>query len=491
MISNIEQQTSPQNVVVVGLGKSGMAAAQFLKNQGYRVTVTDIDPAKNEIALALKAAGIHTEIGFHNRSTFEHADLIVKSPGIPMTGAHFEAAIERKIPIRGEMDLACEYIDVPIVAITGTNGKTTVTTLVGEMLKASGKKVFVGGNIGTPLISYVHEGQNADIVVLEVSSFQLDTAHNFSPDVAVLLNITEDHLNRYPDFDAYKSSKWSIFRNQRENGVAIINGALDKDSEQMRTIESQIHLFNTKDVDTKKILSRKNPSIHMKKLPFDMDQLIKISKTGLMGKHNRENIEAAAMAALCAGGTIEGIKTAIIQFKALPHRTQYVATINGVTFYNDSKATNVDAVIRAIESIEIPIILIMGGEEKDTDFSPLIPWVQDKVKQVVLMGETKDKIKETLTRKSKTVARSSSSAPPNLKMTTGLSSSVSENVDGHHPAMVMVDTMASAVAQAFDAASSGDTVLFSPACASFDMYNSYAHRGDDFMEKVKQLKQRQ
>ena len=462
MISTIKQKESPQNVVVVGLGKSGMAAAQFLKSLGHRVTVTDIDPAKKQIALELKAAGIHTEIGFHNRATFEHADLIVKSPGIPMTGAHFEAALQKRIPIRGEMDLACEYIDVPIIAITGTNGKTTVTTLIGEILKASGKEVFVGGNIGTPLISYVHEGQNADVVVLEVSSFQLDTAHNFRPDVAVLLNITEDHLNRYPDFDTYKASKWSIFRHQTENGVAIINGALSERSEQLKSIKSSIRIFNTKD------------GLNGGDLPTD---------TALMGKHNRENIEAAAMAALCAGATIDDVKTVIKQFKGLPHRTQYVATINGVTFYNDSKATNVDAVIRAIESIEMPIILIMGGEEKDTDFSPLIPWVQGKVKQVVLMGETKDKIK-------KTFIRNSGSTFPDLKMAEGLSSRVADIVNEHHPAMVMADTMTSAVAQAFDAASSGDTVLFSPACASFDMYNSYAHRGNDFMEKVKQLKQR-
>jgi len=201
-------------ILVAGLGKSGRSAATFFRNKGYEVIATDNNPEKREATNSLEALGIKTEIGFHSIATFENAEMIVVSPGIPLDGEHFQRAIEKGIPIRGEMDIASEYISEPLVAITGTNGKTTVTTLVSEMLRCSGLRVFTGGNIGTPLIEYMNqayeEGSDKklyDVVVAEVSSFQLDTAHNFSPDVAVLLNITEDHLNRYPNFRAYEDSK--------------------------------------------------------------------------------------------------------------------------------------------------------------------------------------------------------------------------------------------------------------------------------------------
>ncbi|SLM30690.1 UDP-N-acetylmuramoylalanine--D-glutamate ligase [Desulfamplus magnetovallimortis] len=445
-----------KKIVVAGLGKSGVAASKFLAQQGYDVTATDIDPARQDVAPLLESFGIKTEIGFHNLGTFESADLVVASPGIPLNSEPFQMARSKGIPIRGEMDIACELIKKPVVAITGTNGKTTVTTMVSKMLESSGKKVFTGGNIGTPLISCLEKDIRgkfdvpADVVVVEVSSFQLDTATNFAPDVAVLLNITEDHLNRYPGFKAYEESKWSIFKNQKKDGYAIINSTITDAEARISGIESLICLFNA---SANPLISNFNSITNLNILN---DFKIDMSASTLLGKHNRENMEAAIMASIFAGGTHEGIKKILADFKGLPHRTEYVETINGVNFYDDSKATNTDAVIRAIEAFESNIILIMGGEEKSTDFSVLKPFITPKVKQIVAMGQARSKLKDALY-----------DAGANFNM-----------------ALSMED----AVRVAFESASYGDTILLSPACASFDMYKSYAHRGEDFVQKVAGLK---
>jgi len=426
-------------ILVAGLGKSGRSAATFFRNKGYEVIATDNNPEKREATNSLEALGIKTEIGFHSIATFENAEMIVVSPGIPLDGEHFQRAIEKGIPIRGEMDIASEYISEPLVAITGTNGKTTVTTLVSEMLRCSGLRVFTGGNIGTPLIEYMNqayeEGSDKklyDVVVAEVSSFQLDTAHNFSPDVAVLLNITEDHLNRYPNFRAYEDSKWSIFSGQNEKGHAIINNSIDMVESRLAGIKSRVTLFN------------RDPEL------FAFQKTI----SKLRGKHNHENIEASILAALSAGASMEGVERALKTFNELPHRIQYVATINGVKFYNDSKGTNTDAVARAIESFDSNTILIMGGQDKNMDFSLLKKWIKGKIKKIVLMGEAREKIYAAL----------------------------SESCDA-----IFADNMEQSVRLAFDHALPGDTILLSPACASFDMYRSYAERGEDFTRKVMSL----
>lgn len=464
-------------ILVAGLGRSGISAATFFKKNGYNVIATDINPARKESVQIreLESLGIKTEIGFHNIETFENAQMIVVSPGIPLDGEHFQRTIKRGIPIRGEMDIAAEHIKEPIVAITGTNGKTTVTTLISEMLKCSGLKVFTGGNIGTPLIEYFNQigddkikdlGKSAndsndkifDVVVAEVSSFQLDTAQNFSPDVAVLLNITEDHMNRYPNFKAYEDSKWSIFSSQNERCHAIINSCIKgvvnhafkgdissnikadafNEKSRLSNIKSKIHLFNTDDEQFS-----------------DQKRLSK-----LKGRHNQENIEASILAALCAGASMEGVERALKSFKGLPHRIEYVAAVKGVEFYNDSKGTNTDATARAIESFdaqkqfESNTILIMGGQDKNMDFSVLKEWVKGRIKLIVLMGEAKDKIYSALL----------------------------GSCD-----MVFADNMQHAVNLSFSYAKSGDIVLLSPACASFDMYGSYTERGDDFVKQVKGL----
>lgn len=434
-------------ILVAGLGKSGISAATFFKQRGNRVIITDNDPKKKDAARALEALGIETEIGFHSIETFENAEMIVVSPGIPLNGEHFQKAIKNGVPIRGEMDIASEYIKEPLIAITGTNGKTTVTTLISDMLKCSGLRVFTGGNIGTPLIEYLNQSNKSDsqqisgheenkrlydVVVVEVSSFQLDTAHNFSPDVAVLLNITEDHLNRYPDFKSYENSKWSIFSNQNPNEHAIINSRIEAAESRVANIKSNITFFNT---DNEMFAEQK-----------------RLSK--LRGKHNHENIEASILAAMCAGASIEGVECALKSFNSLPHRIQHVGTIKGVQFYNDSKATNTDAVARAIDAFDNNTILIMGGQDKNMDFSVLKKRVKEKIKTIVLMGEAREKINKAL---------------------------------GDVCETILADDMKQAVHMAFINAKAGDTVLLSPACASFDMYGSYSERGDDFTKKVRGL----
>ncbi|MBF0413029.1 MAG: UDP-N-acetylmuramoyl-L-alanine--D-glutamate ligase [Desulfamplus sp.] len=495
-------------ILVVGLGKSGISASKFFRRKGYEVVATDINPARKDApqTLELESLGIKTEIGPHNIETFENAGLIVVSPGIPLDGDHFQKAIKKSIPIRGEMDIAAELIKEPIVAITGTNGKTTVTTLISEMLKCSGFKVFTGGNIGTPLIEYLNQTElyeikgsdkpvisidklkingadksetvkslgslidnRCDVVVVEVSSFQLDTAQNFSPDVAVLLNITEDHMNRYPDFRAYEDSKWSIFSGQNEKCHAIINSRIQS----INTNNSKVAINSH--IDINDLQNSRLANIRAKITLFNTDEELftaqkQLSK--LKGKHNQENIEASILAALCAGASMEGIESALKSFKGLPHRIEYVATINGIEFYNDSKGTNTDATARAIESFDKKgsfldnhdsfakksfasnIILIMGGQDKNMDFSVLKEWINGRIKLIVLMGETKDKIYKAL----------------------------AGSCD-----MIFADNMKHAVNLSFSHAKSGDTVLLSSACASFDMYGSYTERGDDFKRQVKSL----
>ncbi len=430
-------------ILVAGLGKSGTSIAKFLKSQGENIIATDSDPLKIEIAEELEHIGIKTEIGFHRAQTFENAEKIIVSPGIPLNNNFLAMARKKGIPITGELDLAEEFIDIPVIAITGTNGKTTVTTLISEMLKASGFKVFKGGNIGVPLMDYLMRDEKADIMVAEVSSFQLDTAGRFSPDVAVLLNITEDHINRYKDFSAYSDSKWSIFKNQTYDNLAIINSAIQDVEKRCKNITSIPVLFGGNNISTADLKPYRI---------WQEDSVIDISGAGLKGNHNRENIAAACLACLALGGSISAIERTVNSFKGLPHRIEYAGTINGVDYIDDSKGTNPDAVVKALECCGNNIILILGGRSKNTQFSYMAEAIKHRVKTIIALGESKEEIKKDL-------------------------SGICRIMDA--------DSMEQAVDIAYDIALSGDTVLLSPACASFDMYESYSARGDDFVLKVK------
>lgn len=443
-----------KNVVVVGLGKTGVALSEFLVKRGARVVATDLSDEKGLSGFIdkIRRLDISLELGMHRIKTFETADLVILSPGVPHTIEPVNAALAKNIPVMGEVELASRFIKTPIVAVTGTNGKTTTTELLGTMFRCSGKKTFVGGNIGNPLIGYADQEEKADIIIAEVSSFQLDTTSLFRPDVGILLNVTDDHLDRYDGFDAYVSSKMRLFSNQTDEDIAVLNAADPVVSPFLPGIRSKILNFNASDPDEYgAVLKRDFIEYHMPCLPI---QRLCLSDRHLIGKHNAENIAAAGLGALAAGCSIEEIREAVKQFKGLAHRLEYVDTVNGVAFYDDSKATNVDAVIKAIDTFDSPIVLIMGGRDKGGNFHLLKKYICRRVKHLIVMGEAKKVISSVLERQA--------------------------------PATVAED-MADAVAKASQAAESGDVVLLSPGCASFDMYDSYAHRGDAFKSAVRKL----
>jgi UDP-N-acetylmuramoylalanine--D-glutamate ligase len=453
-------ELSSRHIVVVGLARSGLAAARFLKENGARITITD-RAAETELGPYVEQAlalGVDLELGGHRAAAFRSADLVVVSPGVPHDLPAFQPARDRGIELIGEMELACRFIKQPIVAVTGTNGKTTVTELVGRMLAASGKKVFVGGNIGNPLVEIAGKDAGLDAIVVEVSSFQLDTIATFRAHVAVLLNITPDHLDRYADFEAYGRSKARIFENQGPSDFAIGPGDDPRVREYFRGINALRLSFSTRPSNGGQPAPGAviTPSRIAVAIPGRVQGALDLERTGLIGPHNRENIAAAGLAALAAGGTLEGVQSALDEFRGLPHRIETVRTLQGIRFVNDSKATNVDAVIRALECFDDPVVLIMGGRNKGYDFAALRDPVRHRVKKLIAIGEAADEILTALGR------------APN---------------QGSEKAA----DLRQAVRRAYESAASGDTVLLSPACASFDMFTSYAERGEQFRRLVEGL----
>ena len=448
-----------KRIVVVGLGRSGIATARFLVGRGARVTVTDRKGAEDltDSIDALDGLDLTLKLGGHDPKDVETADLVVLSPGVPHIQPMLEPAWANGTPVIGEMELAASCITEPIIAVTGTNGKTTTTELLGEMLKNSGKKVFVGGNIGTPLTAYAdgRHGQ-AEVIVAETSSFQLDTMVDFRPSTAVILNITDDHLDRYASFDAYAESKWRIFENQRPADAAILN-AMDQTVDAMlakHPLKARRQLFSDQAVvNGAQILKDKILLVADRQPVSEYD----LDKTPLIGPHNRENIAAACLAARDQGATDEGIQHTIDTFKGLSHRMESVGEVRGVRFVNDSKATNVDAVKRALECFDGTVVLIMGGLNKKADFSQLKTHVRQRVKTLVAMGQARDEI------------------------VTALAGDPQRGI-------LEATSLEEAVQKAFEAAGEGETVLLSPACASFDMFTSYAQRGDRFRKIVEQLR---
>lgn len=448
-------QTHPPYHLVIGLGTSGMSMARFLNHIGRQVVATDLDGSKTKEAEALDRLGIKTQIGFHDQETFNRADVLVPSPGIPLSSPNIRAALDAGVSLSGELDIFYAHNTLPVIAITGTNGKTTTTTLIGEMLKAGGRNPFVCGNIGTPLVDLLTEKRPADIIVAEVSSFQLDLSSKFRPDIGVLLNISEDHLDRYADYEAYEQSKWHLFDRQDEDDTAIVNALIENLSLYRPGVKSNMLAFSSSPNTPASCSAQISRAyigfdFNSKKYQIDADLL-----SGLPGTHNKENIAASVLACLSAGIDFEGIKTGLKNFRPLPHRMEKVGTINSVDFYNDSKATNTDAVIRAIECFDKEIVLILGGRVKETDFSLLVPSVKKHVKTVVSIGESKKDVAKSLS----PVCR-----------------------------VIEASDMQDAVVKSFNAARDNSVVLLSPACASFDMYENYAHRGRDFTEQVNRLK---
>jgi len=459
-----------KKIVVVGLGRTGMATARFLHQQGARVVVSDTaDENKlGDSVRTMREMGITIELGPHRIGSFQDADAIVVSPGVAHTIKPIVQARSRHLPIMSEVELASKFIKEPIIAVTGTNGKTTTTELLGKMLKNSGIRAFVGGNIGNPLIEYVGSEQKMQIVVAEISSFQLDTIDSFHPKISVLLNITADHLDRYPDFEAYADSKIRIFSNQQTDDVAVLNGSDPLIRAKTKTIKSQRLYFPSLIADEqgavlngKRIILKLNQSktipskFRIPNSEFRIPEYLDISKIRLRGRHNFENACAASLAALAAGATPAGVQKTLDHFKGLPHRLEHVATVNGVRYYNDSKATNVDGVIRALDCFSKPIVLLMGGRDKGSDFSVLAEGIRAHAKELIVMGEAAESIRTALGQLLPTKSAAS---------------------------------MEDAVITAHRDADPQDVVLLSPGCASFDWYSNYAQRGDDFRAAVEKLK---
>jgi len=449
-----------KKVLVVGLGRTGLALARFLTKRRAAVTVTDTahETTLRDQLQIIRDLGITAEVGQHRDATFEGADLIVISPGVPHTIEPILRAQKRGVPVIGEIELAARFIDKPIVAVTGTNGKTTTTELIGAMLKSSGRHVFVGGNIGNPLIGYVEEKTSANVIVAEISSFQLDTIKYFKPKVSVLLNISADHLDRYPDMQAYIQSKGRIFENQQAEDTAVLNGSDARVRALSEAIACKKLIYPTP-LDNEAGAILKNNEIILKLNDDSMLRphvcILNTDNAGFLGQHNRENASAATLAALAAGATVNGIQTALNHFKGAAHRLEPIATINNVQYFNDSKATNVNAVARALEYFSQPVVLIMGGRDKGSDFAELKAVIQKHVKTLVLMGEAADRIGAVL---------------------------------GQTTSVIMAASMRDAVAKARRAAEPAEVVLLSPGCASFDSYDNYAQRGDDFRQEVLALK---
>jgi len=442
-----------KNILIVGLARTGVALAQFLAGRGARVTITDQAPAAalEPQRLEIQGLGVREELGIPQPENVRQYDLILLSPGVPPEVPWLTPARAGGIPVWGELELAAHFLELPVLAVSGTNGKTTTTTLVGEFLQASGLRPLVGGNIGTPLISLLDGQKTATHLVVEVSSFQLDTAPSFHAQAAALLNITPDHLDRHSSLNAYIASKAGLFRNQGPADLAVLN----YDDLLVRPLTpgaGRVYYFSTEGIlDRGAWLAAGAIQVGLAagwREPFPLGDIC------LPGRHNLENIMAALLLALDAGADPQACRAVLARFRGLPHRLEFVAEVGGVQFFDDSKGTNVGAVARSLAYFEAPVILIAGGRDKDSDFTLLAKLIREHVKALVLLGETRE--------------------------------SLARVWEGLAPAHLAAD-MADAVRQAFKLAEPGEVVLLSPACASFDMFRDYAQRGEIFQKSVQEV----
>jgi len=445
-----------KRVLVVGLGRSGVASALFLRSHGARVTVSDTkseDQLRAEIPVLLDH-GIAVETGRHGERTFQNQDLIVVSPGVPVDAQPLVQARALGEPVIGEVELASEFLPGPIVAITGSNGKTTTTTLVGEILAKAGLKTLVGGNIGMPAISLAEHASPDSVTVLEVSSFQLETIRRFRPKVAVVLNVTPDHLDRHRTFEAYVGAKARVFENQQADDFAVLNADDPTCVQLANRTTAQVFWFSRKRQVERGGFVRQG-IVHLRRNGTE-HEIMPVSEIPLKGAHNVENVLAAICAGELMGCAPDAIRRAVREFKAVEHRLQYVATVRGVEYYNDSKATNVDATIKAIESFPGNIHLILGGKDKGSDYTVLNDLLRSRVRCVYTIGAAAEKIQKHI---------------------AGVTKIVSSG------------TMDAAIRQASASALPGDIVLLAPACASFDQFQNYEHRGKVFKELVLALRE--
>lgn len=446
-----------KRVLVVGLGKSGVASALFLESRGARVTVSD---AKSEEQLrqeipALLDRGIVVETGKHGERTFRDQDLIVVSPGVPWDVSPLKNARKMGTPVIGEIELTARFLQGKVVAITGSNGKTTTTTLAGEVIAAGGAMTLVGGNIGTPAITFVDQSSPETWVVLEISSFQLESIQTFRPQISAVLNVTPDHLDRHGSMENYISAKARIFENQTAEDFAVLNADNEPTVAMAKGIRPQVYWFSRlREVE-------RGAFVRGGKILFRDEkgerEILAVGDITLKGAHNVENVLAAVAIGVLAGVEPAKIATAVRDFRAVEHRLEFVTAIAGVQYFNDSKATNVDATIKALESFPGKIHIILGGKDKGSDYTILRELLKERVKRVYTIGAAAGKIEEQI----------SGAAP-----------------------ITSSGTLENAVRKAAQFAEQGDIVLLAPACASFDQFNSYEHRGQVFKQVVQDLASR-
>jgi UDP-N-acetylmuramoylalanine--D-glutamate ligase len=451
-----------KRVLVVGLGKSGLAAALFLRDRGARVTVSDTRSAAalaREIPTLLEA-GIMVESGGHGLLTFRRQDLIVVSPGVPLEMPEVAQARAMGVPVIGELELASRFLAGNIVAITGSNGKTTTTTLIGKIFADAGLPTLVGGNIGLPVIDLIAESRPESWDVLEVSSFQLETTSEFQPKIALVLNITPDHLDRHKTFERYAAAKAMITAQQTAEDFLVLN-AEDVPTQMVAAKTSaQIYWFSGVRRIKRGAFAHGESVFWQAQEGGSAEQVLPLAEIPLPGAHNVENVLAAVCAAKLAGISNEQIRASVADFHAVEHRLEKVHVRRGVAFYNDSKATNVDATLKALASFPGGIHLIVGGKDKDSDYTLLAPLLRERAVAVYTIGSAAEKIEHEL-------------APivsPAVKM-------------------VSAETLEVAVNMAAAAAVPGNVVLLAPACSSFDQFDNYEHRGRVFREVVGQLEE--
>ena len=447
-----------KRVLVVGLGKSGVASSLFLQGCGAKVTVSDAksqEQLRNEIP-ALLDKGIVVETGKHGERTFRDQDLIVVSPGVPNDVPQLVNARRVGTPVIGEIELAARFLQGEIVAITGSNGKTTTTTLTGEVIAAGGRRVLVGGNIGTPAITFVEQSSPETWVVLEISSFQLETIETFRPHIAVVLNVTPDHLDRHGSMENYIAAKKRIFENQSAEDFAVVNADDPLCMQMSQGAKGQIYTFSRrKEVERGAYVRGGN--IYCRDANGEAE-IMPTSEITLKGAHNLENVLAAVTVGQLAGIEPVAIREAVKDFRAVEHRLEFVLSIKGVQYYNDSKATNVDATIKALESFPGGIHVILGGKDKDSDYSLLNDALRERVKKVYTIGAAAEKIESQI---------------------TGVAD------------VFNAGTLDNAVRRAAESAVEGDVVLLAPACASYDQFVNYEQRGKAFKEVVHALAARE
>ncbi|MGI8772675.1 MAG: UDP-N-acetylmuramoyl-L-alanine--D-glutamate ligase [Acidobacteriaceae bacterium] len=444
-----------KKVLVVGLGKSGLAAALFLRRQGAQVTVSDVrsrEALGKEIPMLLDA-GITVEAGGHGHSTFRRQDLIVVSPGVPLQTFELQEVRPFNLPVLGELELAARFLRTKILAITGSNGKTTTTTLCGEILQAGGLITQVGGNIGVPVIELVEEASNTPEAwsVLEVSSFQLETADEFHPQIAMILNLSPDHLDRHGTFEQYAQAKERIFARQTSEDFLVLNGDDPRVQQAAGRARAQVYWFSRAKIVRQGAFVLNGNIVFRASEQGSAEPILPVADISLRGAHNIENVLAAVCAGRLAGVEASVIAAAVRGFRGVEHRLEFVATVRGVDYYNDSKATNVDSTAKALASFPGGVHLILGGKDKNSDYTLLRPLLQERARTVYTIGAAAEKIQA--------------------------------HIQGAIE-VVHAETLPAAVRLAHDRAVSGDTVLLAPACSSFDQFENYEERGRVFKQLV-------